>query len=212
MQPTQLPPMTAQPTKPLQAAPMTPQKPFQPAQSFAPSAAYSFALNAPTMQLKLHSPGQQFAWQGAPGQFNQQSAGTQSYLTSAGGEFERGAPKAASDPMANQSPCSGCPDPNSGRPINQRAQPNEDVPMPPPVRAPGKPAQPSCSTELLYKAALALIPDPMLFKLAGVIGVPKHQPSPMKVTAVGEGDTSRLKVKPWQVNGAAAWEGIKSHK
>jgi hypothetical protein len=191
---------------------MQPAKPLQLPPAIAPSPSFQFQMNSPGVQFQRNSPTQQFAWQGAPSSFNMQSAGMQGYLNSPTAEFERGAPKAASDPMANQSPCSGCPDPNSGRPIDQRGSPSEDVPLPPPVTAPGRPPAGPLMTDLLYKGAMALIPDPVLWKLAAAVGKIKCQPSCMKVSALGEGDTSGLKVKPWQVNGEAAWEGIKCHK
>jgi hypothetical protein len=110
--------------------------------------------------------------------------------------------------MLSQNPCSGCPDPSSGVPVNQRGSANEDVPLPPPVRAPGDPATAPLTTDLLYKGAMALIPDPVLWKLAEAVGKIKCQPSCMKVTALCEGDTSALKIKDWQTNGQKTMEEI----
>lgn len=119
----------------------------------------------------------------------------------------------AINPPVNQNPNSSFPDPNSGRPYeqsdeNKRYPQNGKVPLPPtrPLAAP-------LTTDQLYKGAEARYLYPALWKLAMErIGDVKSQPSPMKVTAVGEGDFSRLKTKPWQVNGEEAWEGIKPHK
>jgi hypothetical protein len=60
---------------------------------------------------------------------------------------------------------------------------------------------------LLYKGA-ALAIRAYLCKQAE-IGAVKHQPSCLNVSAVGEGDSSRLKVKPWSLQGEEAWGGIK---
>lgn len=98
---------------------------------------------------------------------------------------------------------------NSGVP---REVPKKDIINAKANKAPGKPPEAPLTTEQLYKAALVdpcLRRYPALWKLAAErIGEVKCQPSAMKVTAIGEGDTSRLKVKPWQINGEEAWDSV----
>jgi len=109
------------------------------------------------------------------------------------------------EPLANQLPQ----DLNSGKPRDKLLETGQALIAPAPNTAPGMPPEPPLTRDLLYKGARY----PALYKAGmALIGEVKHQPSCMKVTACGEGDTSGLKEKPWQVNGPTAWEGIKVHK
>jgi hypothetical protein len=108
--------------------------------------------------------------------------------------------------MDAQSPNTSFPAPNVGIPVEKRYPALAKAPKPP-VRS----VAPPTTTDLLYKGSAAC-DYPALRKLAAErIGKVKCQPSPMCVTAVGEGDMSRLKVKSWQRNGEEAFEGIKPH-
>lgn len=87
----------------------------------------------------------------------------------------------------------------------------------PAAAAPGSPPAPPPTVELLYKGAADLRAlwraqraYPALYKLAEekVIGEVKCQPSSLKVSAVGEGDHSRLKVKPWTIFGQEAFDSL----
>lgn len=85
----------------------------------------------------------------------------------------------------------------------------------PAAAAPGEPPAPPLTRELLYKGAAASRAlwaarraYPALWKLAAEIGKIKTHASPMQVTAIGEGDSSRLKIKPWQLNGQEAWDSL----
>ena len=127
------------------------------------------------------------------------------------------------DPMLAQGQNSSCPDPNSGR-VNAEEPAKLSLSRAVPNKAPGSPPTAPLTTDLLYKGAMAARfaekrraweakqAYPELFKVAfdKVIGEVKHQPSPMKVTAVGEGDFSRLKIKPWQINGEEAWDTMEN--
>ena len=73
---------------------------------------------------------------------------------------------------------------------------------------PGRPLDAPLTTDLLYKGAALAIRNVLCKWAAETIGAVKHQPSCMKVTAVGEGDTSRLKKKPWTLQGEEAWSGV----
>ena len=234
-----IPPMAKLPFQPMKMAPppqAIPKKPLAPMQS----AAWRMHLNDPATQMAMKGPENQFNWQNAATQFDMRTPSSQANYNSPGTEFDRGAPpklaSALQNCMDNQNPSSGCPDPNSGRPVDLRGDEDEDLPLPPPVTAPGRPPEAPLTRDLLYKGAKdegdfearlkAFLPVflerrkacearaqyPELYKLAVErIGKVKQHPSPMKVTAIGEGDYKRLKVKPWTLQGEDALKDIKPH-
>ena len=206
-----IPPMAKLPFQPMKMAPppqAIPKKPLAPMQS----AAWRMHLNDPATQMAMKGPENQFNWQNAATQFDMRTPSSQANYNSPGTEFDRGAPpklaSALQNCMDNQNPSSGCPDPNSGRPVDLRGDEDEDLPLPPPVTAPGRPPAAPLTRDLLYKGAALAIRNVLCKWAAETIGAVKHQPSCMKVTAVGEGDTSRLKKKPWTLQGEEAWSGV----
>ena len=108
------------------------------------------------------------------------------------------------NPKGNQNPASASPDSNSGRVTDLRGSWDEDLPAPPTPLAtlPGPPAKPPLSTDLMYKGAAARAIRDHFVK----------QALAMNVTEVGKGDTSKLKIKPWTLQGEDAWKGITRHK
>ena len=112
--------------------------------------------------------------------------------------------------MFNQNPASGTPDPNSGVPLIEDE--DKELDEGPANRVPGAPAATPLMTDLLNKQAACYKAAVALFRKTAAIRPVKHQPSAMKVTAVGEGDYSGLKTKPWTLQGEDAFKDITPHK